>query len=97
MFVHKTEGEQQLHPINKAWRLRDELGQAVHDQRWKRSHNIAKELIKQIDLCLIHSKPTLDGLFSVGTMWYQWAPEKARDMIDRFNDKLKAARKKLSK
>lgn len=97
MFVPKVEDEQQLHPINKAWRLRDELGQAIHDQKWKRSHNIAKDLIKQIDLCLIHEKPTLDGLFSVGNMWYQSAPEKSKDMIDRFNDKLIIARKKLSK
>lgn len=95
MFVPLN--EEGLHPINKAWRLRNDLGEAVHDKKWKRSHNIAKALIKQIDLCVIHDKPTLDGLFSVGTMWYDKAPEKVRDMINRFNDKLITARKKLSK
>jgi hypothetical protein len=89
--------EEDLHPICKALRLRNELGQSVHEKKWKRSHNLAKELIDQIDICLIYSKPHLDGLFSIGTMWYQMAPKKAIDMIDRFNQKLKASHRRLAK
>ena len=89
--------EEDLHPINKALRLRNELGQAVHEKRWKRSHNLAKDLIKQIDICLIHDKPHLDGLFRIGNMWYQAAPQKAADMINQFNQKLKASHRRLAK
>ncbi len=89
--------EKELHPIVKAWRLRQELGEAVHEHKWKRAHNIAKDLVRQIDICLVHTKPHLDGLYGIGTMWYQRAPEKAAKMIDRFNAKLKKAKGKLPK
>lgn len=89
--------EEELHPINKAWRLRRELGVSVSEEKWKRSHNIAKQLIRQIDIIMIDSRPNLDGLFEIGTMWYQAAPDKARHMIDSYNAKLKASRKKLPK
>ena len=89
--------EEDLHPINKAWRLRRELGVSVSEEKWKRSHNIAKELIKQIDVVLSHHTPHLDGLFEIGTMWYQGAPDKAKHMINSYNAKLKASRKKLPK
>ena len=92
----KTE-EQGSHPIVKAWRLRQELDEAINGQKWKRAHNIAKDLMRQIDVCLAHNKPHLDGLFRIGTMWYQTAPEKAARMIDRFNVKLKTAKGKLPK
>lgn len=89
--------EEELHPINKAWRLRRELGISVSEKKWKRSHNIAKQLIHQIDLIMINQLQNLDGLFEIGTMWYQNAPNKARHMIDSYNAKLKASRKKLPK
>jgi len=89
--------EEDLHPINKARRLRNELGQAISDEQWKKSHNLAKDLIRQIDICLTDQTPHIDGLFRIGTMWYSTAPSKAKDMIDRFNQKLKAERRKLAK
>jgi hypothetical protein len=89
--------EEDLHPINKARRLRNELGQAIHEEKWKRSHNLAKDLIRQVDICLTHDTPHIDGLFRIGTMWYSGAPDKAKDMINRFNQKLKAERRRLAK
>ena len=89
--------EEELHPICKARRLRNELGEAVDAKKWKRSHNLAKDLIKQIDLCLIDPSPQLDGLFTIGTMWYLRAPDKSKNMIDRFNHKLNTEQRKLLK
>lgn len=86
-----------MHPISKARLLRNELGSALEAEQWKKSHNLAQELIKQIDLCLAHQDHHLDGLFRIGTMWYSRAPEKARDMIDRFNTKLKTEHRRLAK
>jgi len=85
------------HPISKARQLRNELGDAVNAKQWKRSHNLAQELIKQIDICLVHEDHHLDGLFRIGTMWFMKAPDKARDMIDRFNEKLKLEHERLAK
>jgi hypothetical protein len=89
--------EDELHPIIKAIRLRDELGKAVSNKKWKRSHNLAIKLIKQIDLCMSHKTAHLDGLFCIGTMLYQRAPKKSIDAIDRFNARLKSARGKIQK
>jgi len=89
--------EEDLHPISKARRLRSELGQAIQEQKWKRSHNLAQDLLRQIDICLLHDKPHVDGLFRVGAMWYKAAPAKAKGMIDRFNQKLKAEHRRLAK
>ena len=85
------------HPIRKARLLRDDLGTALEAKQWKKAHNLAQELIRQIDICLAHQDHHLDGLFRIGTMWYSKAPEKARDMIDRFNKKLKMEHGRLAK
>jgi hypothetical protein len=85
------------HPISKARRLRNELGDAVKAQQWKRSHNLTQDLIRQIDICLTHEDHHLDGLFRIGTMWYSKAPDKTKDMIDRFNAKLKLEHRRLVK
>jgi len=97
IFVPTEEEEVGLHPLNRAWRLRSELGAAVHEKKWKRAHNLAKDLVKQIDVCVTHETAHLDGLFAIGTMWYERAPEKAKDMISRFNAKLKSEKEKLPK
>lgn len=86
-----------MHPIRKARLLRDELGTALEAKQWKRSHNLAQELIKQIDICTADKGYHLDGLFRIGTMWYAGAPERARVMIDRFNEKLKMEHRRLAK
>jgi len=84
-------------PIRKARLLRNELGEAADAKQWKRAHNLAQQLIKQIDVCLMQDKAHLDGLFRIGTMWYSRAPEKAKNMIDRFNEKLRMEQRKLAK
>jgi len=86
-----------MHPIRKARLLRDELGTAVEAKQWKRSHNLAQELIRQIDVCTADKGYHLDGLFRIGTMWYSMAPDKAKAMIDRFNEKLRAEQRKIAK
>lgn len=97
MHVSSEDEVENRHPISKARRLRNELGDAVKAQQWKRSHNLAQDLIKQIDICLMHEDHHLDGLFRIGTMWYSKAPERAMDMITRFNAKLKMEHGRLAK
>jgi len=87
--------EEDLHPIYKARRLRNDLGVAIYNAKWKRAHNIAQDLIRQIDLCIADPTPQLDGLFKIGIMWYENAPEKSKHMIDHFNNKLKIANRRL--
>jgi len=86
-----------IYPIRKARRLKQDLDEAIAASKWKKAHNLALALTKQIDICIAHSKPQLDGLFSIGTMWYQMAPEKTRLMIDKFNHKLKKEQRRLLK
>ena len=97
MHVPSEDEVENRHPISKARRLRNELGDAVKAEQWKRSHNLAQELIRQIDICLTHEDHHLDGLFRIGTMWYSKAPKKAEHMITRFNEKLRTEHRRLAK
>jgi len=95
--MYELPKEEDLHPINKAWRLRREAEHAVNENDWARLFTLAQDLIRQIDICVADDLPNLDGVFGIGTMWYQKAPEKVRTMVDRFNQKLGDEYGKLTK
>lgn len=95
--MYELPKEEDLHPINKAWRLRREAEYAINEKDWDKLFTLAQDLAKQIDICMADNLPNLDGVFGIGTMWYQQAPEKVRTMVDRFNKKLRDGHGKLAK
>jgi len=89
-------------PIRILWRLRDELGHAVDDQRWDEAKALADQICKLIRLALDPSKcqigkPSLDGVFTIGTMRYERGPGSAVRAINKMNRILKTAKNNIPK
>lgn len=90
------------HPVRAIHRLRDDLGAALHKKQWKRAGNRARSLLKAIPLMLEQreaefGRPTLDGVYAVGTMTYIYAHKKTRTAIERFNQTLRESKALLAK
>jgi hypothetical protein len=87
-------------PIRQLWKYREQLSDAVDACEWGEAERFAKMIVRGIRLALDPAtcgtgKPTLDGLYSIGTQRYSRAPDKTKRALNHMNRILKTAKKSI--
>lgn len=89
-------------PVIYMYAVHDELREAIHSGNWRRAYNRAVNLLHFIKVIRNQGnehrwgKPHFDGLFTIGKMFYEKAPERYRRAIDRYNKELDYAKDDLA-
>jgi len=84
-------------PIRRLWKNRERLGVALDESQWDESKALADLIVDDIRLALDPSKsivlpPTLDGVYTVGTVRYERAPDKIKRTLNKMNRILRTAK-----
>ena len=87
-------------PIRRLWKYREQLNKAVDGGEWEEATRLSKLIVSDIRFALDPAtcgtgKPTLDGLYSIGTQRYVRAPDKTKRAINHMNRILKTAKKNI--
>ena len=91
---------EEVSPLSQMYKLRDRLTRAIEAHKWPNAHNRARELTRLIPQVLEQGRSGnahFDGIYEVGTIHIERAPEKARTAILQFNAALGEARAAVNK
>ena len=72
----------------------------VADREWDEARDVSKSIVEDIKLAIDfdHCKtgtPHLEGLYSIGTMTYMYAPRKVKRSLDKMNLIIKSAKENI--
>lgn len=84
-----------MHPLHVLYDLRKKLGREVDSEKWNKARKTARKLIEQIEIVRDNIKDeegrrlAFRSLYNLGWNWYQRAPEKTKQAINKFNKRQK--------
>lgn len=86
-------------PIEKLFRLQAKLNIYILSKRWDKVRKVAMTMIKGVqvasdpDRCRT-GKPHIDGIYQVGSMYYERAPKDVKESVNLLNKSIRDARER---